>query len=153
MSIVLPISCCRYNHRERAVNGRPLSSNTNALSHVQLPTAAAIDGRPTTLQRPTDTRWCSKESNVYIHRHSTTLVHAHIYAHTHTYTDTRVHTASAHLVISRLTSGQVSLSVSLLRLVASRSSDSRLSSTVYRVDHASICSIALFSHHPTLAAM
>ena len=32
MSIVLPISCCRYNPRERAVNGGPPSPNTNALS-------------------------------------------------------------------------------------------------------------------------
>jgi len=94
MSIVLPLSCCRDNHRERAVNGRPLSPDTNALSHVQLPTAAAIDWRPTALQRPTDTRWCSKESNAYIHRHSTTLVHAHIY--THIYTHTRAYIQRAH---------------------------------------------------------
>jgi hypothetical protein len=39
-------------------------------------------------ERPTDTRWCSKESNAHIHRHSTTLAHTYIRTHAHTVTQT-----------------------------------------------------------------
>ena len=40
-------------------------------------------------ERPTVTRWCSKESNAYIHRHFTTRAHTYTCTHTRTHTQSR----------------------------------------------------------------
>ena len=54
---------------------------------------------------------------------------------------------SARLVTSRLTSGKHSHSVFLLRLIVSHLFDSRLPSSVYRVDHSSTSSTCFVHHH------
>ena len=49
-------------------------------------------------ERPTVTRWCSKESNAYIHRHFTTRAHTYTCTHTRTHTQSRkrMQATSAH---------------------------------------------------------
>ena len=102
-------------------------------------------------ERPTDTRWCSKESNAHIHRHSTTLAHTYIRTHAHTVTQTHAGYECT------LSSFLVSLPVKIpSQFLCSGTPCQSLVSTlahpsiVYRVDHSSTSSTALFTHHPTL---
>ena len=91
MSIVLPISCCRYNPRERAVYGGPPSPNTNALSLRPTPDRRC-DRQETDHARTTNCHPLVQQRVKRVHppsfHYTRTYIHMHTHTHAHTVTQT-----------------------------------------------------------------
>ena len=91
MSIALPISCCRYHPRERAVNGGPPSPNTNALSLRPTPDRRC-DRQETDHARTTNCHPLVQQRVKRVHppsfHYTRTYIHMHTHTHAHTVTQT-----------------------------------------------------------------
>ena len=154
MSIVLPISCCRYNPRERAVNGGPPSPNTNALSLRPTPDRRC-DRQETDHARTTNCHPLVQQRVKRVHPPSFhyTRTYIHMHTHTHAHTVTQTHAGYECTLSSFLVSLPVKIPSQFLCSGTPHQSLVRLS-PFHPLSTASTTrrhpSTALFTHHPTL---